>query len=240
MRIAVLADIHGNLLALDNVLGRLEAAPVDQIVCLGDVASDGPQPAGVVDRLRGLGCPVVRGNMDDWVLDPGPPEGSGQDLHLLGEIQHWGASRLSRADRDYLRTFSETVSVRLAEDARLLCVHGSPRSNTDNILPTTPEDELDRQMAGLTPPTILASGHTHAAMVRRHREMILMNPGSVGSPSVRTPGGRRPCWAEYAVITWDHGAASIDLRREPVDFDQFARTARDSGMPHADWWVGGW
>ncbi len=239
MKVAVISDIHGNLLALDAVLDELQTAPVDRIVCLGDVVADGPQPQGVVARLQGLGCPVVRGNMDDWFLDPGPPEAGGEDSRRIGDIEHWGVSCLSIAEMDYLRTFRTTVSVALAGEAELLCVHGSPRSNTEDISATSSEDDLDRKLGGLQP-AVLASGHTHAAMFRRHREMILINPGSVGSPSVRTAGGRRPCWAEYAVMTWQDGGASVDLRRRIVDFDLLALTARESGMPHADWWIQRW
>ena len=239
MKTAVIADIHGNLVALDTVLDELRAEPVDRIVCLGDVVADGPQPRGVVARLQSLGCPVVRGNMDDWFLNPGPPEAVDEDPQQVGDIEHWGVSCLSSAEMDYLRSFQKTVSVPLADKAELLCVHGSPRSNTEDISATTSEGDLDRILAGLQP-ALLASGHTHAAMVRRHRESILINPGSVGSPSVRRTGGRRPCWAEFAVITWDTGGASIDLRRRLVDFDLLARTARESGMPHADWWIQRW
>lgn len=59
MRIALIADLHGNLAALDAVLADLQAAHVDQAVCLGDVAAIGPQPREVTARMREYGCPVV-------------------------------------------------------------------------------------------------------------------------------------------------------------------------------------
>ena len=239
MKVAVIADIHGNLVALDAVLDELETAPVDRIVCLGDVVADGPQPQGVIARLQGLGCPVVRGNMDDWFLNPGPPEAGGEDPQRIGDIELWGVSCLSNTELDYLRTFQKIVSLPLADRTELLCVHGSPRSNTEDIRATTTEDDVDRILSGLRP-AVLASGHTHAAMLRQHRETILINPGSVGNPSPRTAGGRRPCWAEYAVLVWNHNGASIDFRRRVVDYDLLAQTARESGMPHADWWIQRW
>ena len=65
MRVAVLADIHGNLPALDAVLRDVEAAGVDAVVLDGDIA-DGPMPAQTLDRLAGLGDRAVwvRGNSD--------------------------------------------------------------------------------------------------------------------------------------------------------------------------------
>lgn len=154
-RVSLRADIHGNHVALDVVLEAIDATPVDQIVCLGDVAVDGP--ARVVRRLQVLDCPVVRGNMDDWAINPGPPDTEDEGPQCIAEVQRWCLSRLS------------------AEDLAV----------------TTSEVDLATRLGDLRP-AILASGHTHAAMVRRFEETILVNPGSVGSPSVRMPGGAPP------------------------------------------------
>lgn len=59
MRIGLLADIHGNFMALEVVLQELAREHVDQLICFGDVASLGPQPRAVIERLRDLGCPVI-------------------------------------------------------------------------------------------------------------------------------------------------------------------------------------
>jgi predicted phosphodiesterase len=73
MRVAVIADIHGNLTALEAVLADLAATQVDEIVCLGDVAATGPQPYETVAQLRALACPVVMGNAPSlFTLDSTP------------------------------------------------------------------------------------------------------------------------------------------------------------------------
>ena len=69
MRIALISDIHGNLVSLKVVLADIDRAGVDQIVCLGDVAALGPQPREVVEQLRALGCPCIMGNHDWDVLN---------------------------------------------------------------------------------------------------------------------------------------------------------------------------
>ena len=68
MRIAVISDIHGNDLAFETAEADLQNQKIDQIVCLGDAIQGGPQPAGVVQRLRRLNCPVVMGNADAWLI----------------------------------------------------------------------------------------------------------------------------------------------------------------------------
>ncbi|NIW96181.1 MAG: hypothetical protein GWN20_25895, partial [Phycisphaerae bacterium] len=72
MRLAIISDIHGNLIALEAVLAVLAQEEIDQMVCLGDVAATGPQPHETIARLRELNCPVVMGNTDDWLLNPHP------------------------------------------------------------------------------------------------------------------------------------------------------------------------
>ncbi len=126
MRIGLIADIHGNLIALESVLSELKQDEVDRIICLGDVAALGPQPHEVIERLRELNCPVVMGNTDDWYLQP-IPEGDDE----LREIVQWGLQQFTDSDLDYLRSFQPVIEMTLDADVKLLCYHGSPRSYND-------------------------------------------------------------------------------------------------------------
>jgi hypothetical protein len=157
------------------------------------------------------------------------------------EIDRWCDAHLSPRDVAFLRTFQPTITVPLAPDATLLCFHGSPRSNTEIIVATTPDSELDAMLAGTTA-AVLAGGHTHEQMLRRHKGAIIMNPGSVGLPFERTVAGgaRNPPWAEYALVEWQDGALTVMLRRVPYDVTPLIGAARRGGMPHAEWWVQGW
>lgn len=239
MRVALIADIHGNRVALEAVRGRLEEDGVDATICLGDVAATGPEPREAVALLRSLNCPVVMGNADAWLLNPeehAPEDDAGRRIL---EIDLWCADQLEPEDLAYLRTFQPTVKRLLAPGAALLCFHGTPGSNTEILLPTTPDDDVDRMLHGHHA-LIMAGGHTHRQMLRRHRDMILLNPGSVGLPFVQTDHVRNPPWAEYALLTWEDGALSVDLRRVPVDVRAIVESARASAMPHAEWWAGDW
>jgi predicted phosphodiesterase len=111
-----------------------------------------------------------------------------------------------------------------------------------DIVSTTPEDDLDRMLAGFSA-TVIAGGHTHVQKLRRHRDLIMINPGSVGLPfeSVQETGqARNPPWAEYTFVGVMNGNLSIELRRVPLDVSVVIRAALDSGMPHAEWWAGDW
>lgn len=149
MKIALIADIHGNLSAFDAVLEAIEAEHLDQIVCLGDVAATGPQPREVIDRLRSLACPVVMGNADAELLSPAAPDDStSDDMRRFLDMSAWAAAQLDEADRAFLASFQATVTIDLGEAGRLLCCHGSPRSYDDIIRANTPDEDLEPMLAG--------------------------------------------------------------------------------------------
>jgi predicted phosphodiesterase len=101
MRIGLIGDIHGNLFALETVLAELEREPLDQLICLGDVVALGPQPGGVLARLRALGCPVVMGNTDAWLLDR--PSASVDEIDRA--FISWTSAQLTASDRAYVAAF---------------------------------------------------------------------------------------------------------------------------------------
>ncbi len=242
MRLALISDIHGNLAALEAALTAIEQAAVGQIVCLGDVASTGPQPRETLRRVRGLGCPVVMGNADAELIAPSSPHGEADgDVRRFLDMTAWAATQLDEDDREFLASFQPTVSVDLGATGRLLCCHGSPRSYDDVIRAATPDEEVVPMMAGIED-AIVAGGHTHERMLRGWRGRELINPGSIGLAYQFLPDGavRVPPFTEYAIVTNDDDAISVDFRRVPYDRAATVRAMVESGMPHADWWAEGW
>src|SRR5919201_821390 len=165
MRIAIIADTHGNLIALNTVLAEITAERIGQLVCLGDVAGLGPQPREVIARLRALACPVVMGNADEFLLDPSvldPQHHPAADdsLRRMHDMERWCAAQLRPEDRAYIRTFQPTVAVPLGRGRTLLCYHGSPRSNREEIRASTPDAQLAERL-GQQRALVIAGGHTH-------------------------------------------------------------------------------
>jgi predicted phosphodiesterase len=168
MRIALFSDIHGNLVSLEAVLADIDREQVDQIICLGDVAAMGPQPREVVARLKALGCPCVMGNHDLHVLDPHLAQ---EQSTWIAEVTAWCTAQLAEADLDFVRSFRPLFEIPMDVHTKLLCYYGSPRSNVDRILSTTPVDELKEMLASHTG-TVLAGGHNHVQMLRQHKKMV--------------------------------------------------------------------
>lgn len=240
MRAAVISDIHGNNVALQTVLAEIEQSHVDRLICLGDVAGTGPQPAEVVDRLQALNCPVVMGNVDQLLLEQQREPGADGDQRRFEDIDLWCAQQLRPAQLDFLRSFQPTVSLSLDAGVTLLGFHGSPRSNKEVIEATTPVTTLDEILKD-SRATILAGGHTHVQLLRRYQDSFILNPGSVGLPFEVSPkGAYSPSWAEYALIEITSAGLRIELRRVSYDIKPLLEAAHSSGMPHADWWSKDW
>lgn len=237
MRIGLIADIHGNLVALETVLAALDRESLDHLICLGDVAALGPEPGAVIARLRALGCPVAMGNTDAWLIAPLPGSADGRDR----AINDWCMAQLGDDDRAYVAGFPMVIDLPLDGGRTLRCFHGSPRSYDDVIVPTTPDKTL-AAMLGEGEATFLTGGHTHLQMLRRYGDAHLINPGSVGLPGVGAAAqrNRRVRWAEYAVLDADGDRLGISLRRTPLDVGRMVRAADASGMPEAAWWAGLW
>jgi predicted phosphodiesterase len=187
---ALISDIHGDAAAFDAVLGELAQLGVDDGVVLGDVAQGGDEPAAVLDRLAGLGWPVILGNADHFLLEV-PTETN----EVITEAQLARRTEsLAQLDEQHLaqiRAFHPTF----AQDG-LLAFHGSPRHFEDVLLPETEDvDIAPWQVEGYA---LLAGGHTHRQWARRIGDALYVNPGAVmSSPS------------EYAIVT----GASVEFRR---------------------------
>lgn len=244
MRLALISDIHGNLVSLEAVLAEVERNRIDQIVCLGDVAATGPQPGLALERLQALDCPVVMGNTDAWLLEwpVESPKYQGEDGRKFWDIDSWCVGQLTESHRSFIRSFRPTISLELSHGVDLLAYHGSPRSFDDVILPTVSDEALVSFFEGVSP-ALLAGGHTHLQMARRWQTGFLLNPGSVGLPYVEMTGSgeiRNPPWGEYAVIDVSETGIRVELCRAALDVSAVKTAALESGMPHADWWAADW
>jgi putative phosphoesterase len=249
MRLVIISDIHGNLVALKALLSDLQRRRVRKILCLGDVAATGPQPGEVIELLQSLHWPCVIGNTDEALargIPDLPPAKEWKALpekerERMLELDEWTRKQLGRSHRNYLSTFKPTITFKPKNGPSFLCYHGSPRSKHEGIEATTPEKELNRYLHGYNA-DIFAGGHTHTQMFRRFRNSIIMNPGSVGLPFRVERSGRvrNPSLAEYAIVNFAGKSFSLQLLAVPYSRKDLEAAVRESGLPNADWWLADW
>jgi putative phosphoesterase len=205
MRVAALYDIHGNLPALETVLGEVRAAAPDLIVIGGDVAG-GPMPVETMAALERLETPAlfVRGNGD---RAPEPFEAALLDDARLAVMAAWPLTATAEVDG-------------LGE---VLFCHASPRSDEEVVTAISPDERLAPMFESVHQQVVVC-GHVHVQYDRLAAGRRIVNAGSVGMAYE----GRADlaCWCLLG--------PDVELRREIYDRGRFDRLLRDSGYPGAD------
>ena len=238
MRIGIIADIHGNKLALDTVLAQLDHRAVDSIVCLGDVAMLGPQPAESIATLQALQIPIVMGNTDAWFFGGDQP---GPETTLLA---NWCLKQVSRDAIHYVQSFVPTIDIELEDGLKLLACHATPRNFDEVISAGLPTFDVLTMLNGATQ-DLIAGGHTHVQLLRQINQQRFINPGSVGLPGIGPRSddlarNQQVDWAEFAIIDTSNGDLSIEFHRTPIDLAELFEIARAVNMPVFDWWTTLW
>ncbi|HEX2552736.1 MAG TPA: metallophosphoesterase family protein [Microvirga sp.] len=240
MRIAVLADIHGNVLALEAVLANLaRRGGADAVVDLGDCVSGPLWPRDTMERLEALGARTVRGNHDRQVatLDPA----------AMGPSDRVAHAALSPEQRARLGALPPTLTVAPG----ILACHATPARDETYLVETVSggrllrdrPEAIARRLGDVGPARLVLCGHSHRTeLVRLPGGVLIVNPGSVGGPGYADPA--EPAHvseagsphARYAVLDIPNGTAGepvVTFLAVPYDNEAAARRAEAHGRP--DW-----
>ena len=209
--VAALYDVHGNLPALEAVLGEVDALEPDLVLVGGDAVL-GPMPRETLERLLRLGREVrfVRGNADREAADG------------TGEPGAWVAARLRAEQRNFLAGLPLTEHVDVDSLGPVVFCHATPRSDEEVVTRATPESRMAEALSEVEADVVVC-GHVHVRYDRAVAGKRVVNPGSVGLPYEREPG------AYWALI-----GPTVSLRRAEYDVPAAVETIRGTGFPLAD------
>lgn len=232
--LAVLADVHANLPALEAVLDWLRQEGVNQGLVLGDLVGYGPDAIEVVDRLRASGFRIIKGNHDHAVALGAFERGLSKNARHVAE---WTHAQLSAEQRDWLKQLPPVL-----DTEQWMAVHGAPldpeffygyvyemtyRENLDKLA------ELQRRLC--------FHGHSHmpglygrdAEGQDRHRtgeqlsldefEHCLVCPGSVGQPRNGVP------YAQFAI--YDPERNEVEFKALAYDYEPVVERMKGEGFP---------
>lgn len=179
-RIAVIADVHGNIRALEAVLNDITAQGVDAVVCNGDMCTGSAHTVEVVRRLRTLGIPCVRGNHERYLLELADPD------ELRWRQANWAptcfeSSHLSANDRSWLGQLPATVWL-CDGDTPLLMAHAAPGNDTARLTSHLPDAEWARLFADLPAGALFIGSHLHWYWQHRWQGRRFVRTCSVGLP----------------------------------------------------------
>lgn len=213
MRVAVISDIHANLIALEEVLKDIEKENCEHIVCLGDIVLAGPQPISILEFVKQQNWTMIQGNTDKLIAE------YGQDVLDMMKEKYPVMANAIVDDMNYITDEDQKFLTELPpqtemeiEGVKVLFVHGSPRANNEDILPNRELTEIEEIISGVDADLILC-GHTHIPCgYQTNNKQTVVNVGSVGRPMTPTP------LACYAVIDFENGI--FNIRHKFVDYDR--------------------
>lgn len=229
MKIALFSDIHANLEALEAVLADAEAEGCDSYICLGDIVGYNADPVACLERVRAMGCPVIKGNHDqdssnDRSLDMMNPNAA--------EALHWTREQLNPEQREWL---ARLRLVRQIHDFTV--VHATLDQPVSWNYVTNKFDAMANFSYQVTP--VCFYGHTHVPriFVRNSRvqevpaesitieaeSKYFINTGSVGQPR---DGDWRACYCIY-----DTDLNQVTFRRIEYDIKTAQQKILAAGLP---------
>lgn len=232
MRIAVLADIHGNMPALEAVQREVERLQPDLVVVNGDLINGTPFSVDVVDFIQAQEWLVVRGNHEFYYLDFGTERAvpSSKDAERWGQL-HWLVERMTPAHGEFLGTLPDVRTLYIPGTQPVLISHGIPGQNRVGFYMEQDEAEIVSKLEGIELRTVV-SAHTHVQIDRQitdrrgsvsgraAHQWHLVNPGSVGLPLNGNPQ------AQFAILEsvaddvepggWSVTHLGVEYDRRPV------------------------
>lgn len=227
--LTIFGDIHGNLPALEAVLGEFDARSLTGVYCLGDLVGYGVQPNEVVAAMRALAIPTLMGNYDLGVGHESDDCGCAYKTEVEEARGRrsiaWTNAVTAAEHKAYLRDLPSSIPLTLG-DLRVLLVHGSPRKVNEYLYETRPGESFERILDGVDV-DVLVCGHTHLPYHKvlpsgRH----VINAGSVGKPKDGDPR------AGFVVLRAEGRDLQVEFVRVPYDVEAAARAIEATDMPH--------
>lgn len=233
MRLVLIADIHGNLPALEAALAEIETLRPDRLIVAGDIVDGGPDSAACWRRVKALGCPVIRGNHERYVFDYGTPRADPAWTSPQFAPLRFARAELNAAEVAELAALPPHWSDPTLPD--LLVVHASLRGDNDSIFPYTPEAHLDPMFEGMDSAVkLIVRGHNHACSTREWGARRIVTTGSIGLPQDGNPAAQflvLECGGSAAPSGNASAAREWVIRHRAVRYDVGAtlRRFRESG-----------
>lgn len=227
-RLAVLSDVHGNIVALEAVRKALKKEKPDVTLIAGDLVMNGPEPGATVEALREMerdGAIIVQGNTDVAVADadyaaafPGMLESGVPDA--IKAAAEWAHDALDDEQLAWLRRLPAERRVRIGDDL-VLVTHASPGSQTQgfdqSLDPSTVLERISRTDARL-----ICCGHTHLPNIMEFGWKMVVNDGSAGYVFDGDPT------ASWALVTIEARSNGAKVKSALTDVDDAADDADDA------------
>ncbi|MBZ0306172.1 MAG: metallophosphoesterase family protein [Anaerolineae bacterium] len=218
-RLAILSDIHANLLALDTILKDAAQFEVDQVIVAGDLINCGAYSVQVMERLTAANYALMRGNHEFYLLDYGTPREP--ESRRGYALPRWLHQIIPAYWYHVIAALPDSLTLYYPDAPPVKVVHGRPGNHWHGLYPTTSDEEMKAALAGVQEKTVI-TGHTHLPFERHVNGWHVLNAGSAGLPLEGNPG-----IATYILLHSRPGGWDAEFRRLSYDispmFEEFER-----------------
>jgi len=234
MRIAIISDIHGNILALEEVVADIRKRGIDTVINLGDHVAGPLWPKETVQFLMKQNWIQILGNQDRQIIGK-DPEGKGLSVR-------YAFNEINKLEIEWLYTLQPCIKI----NEKTLAFHGTPTDDEQFLLETiengrariSTRKEIKLRLGNESAPVMLC-GHSHIPrVVEIEGSVLIINPGSVGLQAYEDDLPERHImetgspYAHYAILEYDNNS-TVEIISVPYDFRKAAEQARKNNRP--DW-----
>ena len=214
MLVAIISDVHSNIIAFQTVLDEIDRLDSEIIVCAGDIVGYYPFPNQTLEIFKRRGIISILGNHDKAVIHFNTV---GMNK-LAAEAARWTSENINAENVDYLKTLKSSRRIGMGP-VEAAMFHGSPRDDNEYLYEIDTGPEL-LEMCGCQ---CMITGHTHIPFVRRIEEGVMINPGAVGQPR---DGDSR---ASFAIL--DTKNRGVAIHRLEYDIREVQESVLDASLP---------
>lgn len=217
MKIAVLADIHGNHIALKACMEEIKKRDINNIIFLGDYVGELAYPQKIMKMLREIvqdyECICVRGNKEDYWLERKKGRISGwKEKDSTTGMLYYAYEHLTEEDLIFFESLPYVQTIRFENFPAIAAYHGSHNRNGEKLRTNT---DNSKKLFDDTDAGVVLCGHTHVRRENHENERILLNPGAVGMPL--QSGGK----AQFLTLSgeghqWKHEFVDLEYDVETV------------------------
>lgn len=220
MRLAAIYDIYGNLPALEAVLADIASENVDLIVVGGDVVA-GPMPSETLALLQDVSVNIptqfIHGNAESEVNRFVAGKEIGGLTPQADDVTRWVASCLTPAQKEFIASWSTTLTIELHGLGEVLFCHATPANDIDVFTSLTPDARMLSLFNNVTA-SLVVCGHTHMQFARIVGDIRVVNGGSVGMPFGKTSADWLLIDREVVFNHTDYDRAKAAARIRQTDY----------------------
>jgi putative phosphoesterase len=175
MRIAILSDIHGNLIALNKVLNFIDKNKINTIIILGDIITDFPENTNkILDKIKKYTSYIIKGNREEYIINIDQKLNNYKQLLPVSETY----KIITEENYNFIKSLPEQIVIHYSNVFSLRCVHGSPNSITEILYENN--DDMNKKILKNIDQNILLCEHNHKQWIYEYNNKYIISVGSVG------------------------------------------------------------